>query len=64
VGNAESNFVLSEKRANSVLNYLAEKGIAKNRMTALAFGEEQLKANEISEESRAKNRRVEIKILK
>jgi len=64
VGNAESNFVLSEIRANSVLNYLAEKGIAKNRMTALAFGEEQLKANEISEESRAKNRRVEIKILK
>ena len=64
VGNAESNFVLSEKRANSVLNYLAEKGIAKNRMTALAFGEAQLKANEISEESRAKNRRVEIKILK
>jgi outer membrane protein OmpA-like peptidoglycan-associated protein len=64
VGNAESNFVLSEKRANSVLSYLAEKGIAKNRMTALAFGEEQLKANEISEESRAKNRRVEIKILK
>lgn len=64
VGNAESNFVLSEKRANSVLSYLAEKGIAKNRMTALAFGEEQLKANEISEESRAKNRRVEFKILK
>ena len=64
VGNAESNFILSQKRANSVLNYLAEKGISKSRMSALAFGEQQLKENEISEDARAKNRRVEIKILK
>jgi flagellar motor protein MotB len=33
-------------------------------MTALAFGEKQLKQNDLSEDSRAKNRRVEIKILK
>jgi outer membrane protein OmpA-like peptidoglycan-associated protein len=64
VGNEESNFILSEKRAQSVANYLAEKGIAKTRMTALAFGEQQLKQNDISEDARAKNRRVEIKILK
>jgi outer membrane protein OmpA-like peptidoglycan-associated protein len=64
VGNAESNYVLSEKRASSVLNYLAEKGIARNRMTALAFGEQQLKENLLSDDARAKNRRVEIKIFK
>lgn len=64
VGNEESNFILSEKRAQSVANYLADKGIAKTRMTALAFGEQQLKQNDISEDARAKNRRVEIKILK
>jgi outer membrane protein OmpA-like peptidoglycan-associated protein len=64
VGNDESNFILSEKRAQSVANYLADKGIAKTRMTALAFGEQQLKQNDISEDARAKNRRVEIKILK
>jgi outer membrane protein OmpA-like peptidoglycan-associated protein len=64
VGNQESNFVLSERRAFSVLNYLAEKGIVKSRMTTLAFGEQQLKENQISDDARAKNRRVEIKILK
>lgn len=64
VGKPESNYVLSEKRANSVLKYLVEKGISKNRMTALAFGEQQLKESEFSDDARAKNRRVEIKILK
>ena len=64
VGNAESNYILSQRRANSVLNYLAEKGISKSRMSAIAYGEQQLKENKISEDARAKNRRVEIKILK
>jgi outer membrane protein OmpA-like peptidoglycan-associated protein len=64
VGSEESNFVLSQKRAEAVLEYLAGKSISRARMTALAFGEKQLKQNDLSEDSRAKNRRVEIKILK
>ena len=63
VGNEESNFVLSKKRADSVLNYLAGKGISKSRMKSFAFGEQQLKQNENSEDARSKNRRVEIKII-
>lgn len=64
VGSEESNFILSQKRAQAVLDYLAEKGVAKNRMTALAFGEQQLKQNELNDDARSKNRRVEIKIIK
>ncbi len=63
VGTEEFNFTLSEKRAQSVLDYLAEKGISKLRMTSLAYGEQQLKQVGISEDSRFKNRRVEIKII-
>jgi outer membrane protein OmpA-like peptidoglycan-associated protein len=64
VGTEDSNYLLSEKRAQSVVNYLMEMGIQKTRMTALAFGERQLKMNKISQDARANNRRVEIKIYK
>jgi outer membrane protein OmpA-like peptidoglycan-associated protein len=64
VGTEDSNYILSEKRAQSVVNYLMEMGIQKTRMTALAFGEKQLKMNKISQDARANNRRVEIKINK
>jgi outer membrane protein OmpA-like peptidoglycan-associated protein len=64
VGTEDSNYILSEKRAQSVVNYLMEMGIQKTRMTALAFGEKQLKMNRITQDARANNRRVEIKIYK
>ena len=64
VGTEESNFILSERRALSVEEYLMEKGIAKGRITVLAFGEQQLKQNDFTDDARAKNRRVEIKLIK
>ena len=64
LGNTEANYVLSEKRSASVSNYLAEKVNSKIRMTAPSFGEQQLKEKLFSDDARAKNRRVEIKIFK
>ena len=41
IGNNESNRILSERRAQSVVDYLIKAGIAKNRLTAVGYGEEQ-----------------------
>ncbi|MDP4238867.1 MAG: OmpA family protein [Bacteroidota bacterium] len=40
VGNNESNKILSEKRAKSVVDYLISKGISKDRLTSVGKGEE------------------------
>ncbi len=42
-GSDADNQVLSQKRAQSVVNYLIEKGIAANRLTAKGYGEGQPK---------------------
>ena len=41
VGNNESNRILSERRAQSVVDYLIKAGIDKKRLTAVGYGEEQ-----------------------
>ena len=41
VGNEQFNKELSEKRAQSVVNYLIEHGIEKERLTAVGYGKEQ-----------------------
>jgi outer membrane protein OmpA-like peptidoglycan-associated protein len=53
---------LSEARAESVLSYLADKGVARERMTAVGYGESQPLADNESDEGRERNRRVELKI--
>ena len=63
VGSEEFNLALSEKRTQSVIDYLASKGIVKNRMVGLSFGESKLKVNDLSEDARSVNRRVEIKVF-
>lgn len=40
VGNEQSNKTLSEKRAQSVVNYLISKGIKADRLTPVGYGEE------------------------
>lgn len=54
------NQTLSEKRAQSVINYLVDKGINLNRLTAKGFGESQPLAPNSTKEGRQKNRRVEL----
>ena len=60
VGNQAYNQKLSEQRALSVLTYLHQHGIDKNRMTYKGFGSSQPLVENDSDEHRKRNRRVEI----
>jgi len=63
VGNAAYNRKLSLARAQSVMNYLASKGVAASRMTAAVYGDTQPIASNATGAGRAKNRRVELKVV-
>ncbi len=68
-GNDDYNIKLSQKRAESVVNYLIKKGISRERLVAKGYGETNpIAQNENHDGSdnpdgRAKNRRTEFKIL-
>jgi len=63
MGEAAYNLSLSEKRANSVRDYLIAKGVAANRMEVKGYGETQPIADNSTRDGRATNRRVELKII-
>ncbi len=63
IGSSETNLRLSQERVNSVKKYLLNKGIAESRIVAVGYGKEQPIASNSTEEGRAKNRRVEVKII-
>lgn len=54
---------LSERRASSVAAYLSSRGVQSARIGTRGFGESQPVASNDTEEGRAANRRVEIKIV-
>ncbi len=62
-GNAKQNMQLSERRVLAVKNYLVKKGIPKKRIKTKAFGGTKPLSRGNDEESRSKNRRVEVRIL-
>ncbi|MBN2193579.1 MAG: OmpA family protein [Polyangiaceae bacterium] len=62
-GNDNYNLNLSKRRAASVMRYLAEHGIAQNRLESEGYGESRPKCNEETEPCWAINRRVEFKML-
>jgi len=62
-GPAAFNLQLSQKRADSVRQYLINGGIAANRVTALGVGEEEPISSNGNAEGRAQNRRIEFKRL-
>lgn len=57
------NQALSQRRADAVANFLANSGVVRARLAAKGFGESQPIASNTTEEGRAANRRVEIKIV-
>lgn len=54
---------LSNDRAEAVVTYLVEKGIARQRLQFKGYGKRQPVASNDTQEGREKNQRVEIKIL-
>lgn len=63
-GTAEYNKKLSERRANSVAQYLISKGIDGNRLSAIGYGESSPVAPNDTKENMFKNRRVELVVTK
>ena len=62
-GSDAYNQGLSERRAQSVANYLALHGVQSARMATRGFGETQPIADNATAQGKAQNRRVEIKIV-
>jgi outer membrane protein OmpA-like peptidoglycan-associated protein len=60
VGKANSNLVLSKKRADAVKKYLISKGVNRDSITAIGHGIENPISDNNTPEGRAANRRVEI----
>jgi OOP family OmpA-OmpF porin len=60
VGKDSYNLALSQRRAESVRQYLIGKGVAADRLTARGYGETRPVADNATEEGRLKNRRVEL----
>ena len=63
-GTAAINRKLSQQRAESVVKYLADKGVPKKRMVAKGFGPDKPIADNSDDVGREKNRRVEFNIIK
>jgi outer membrane protein OmpA-like peptidoglycan-associated protein len=63
-GGSKANMELSQKRVDAAKKYIVSKGISKNRVKTKAFGGSQPLSNEMTQEARALNRRVEMRILK
>ena len=62
VGTDQYNQGLSERRAVSVKDYVVKKGIDRSRIAAQGFGKAKPIADNNTEQGRANNRRVEVKI--
>ena len=62
-GTDASNQLLSERRASSVAGYLTSRGVQSARLATKGYGESQPKASNTTEEGRAANRRVEIRLV-
>ena len=63
LGPEKMNYELSKSRADIVSQYLVSHGIASDRLTVKAGGENNPVTENDTEESRRKNRRVEFKVI-
>ena len=62
-GSKSYNQKLSQKRAQSVLDYLVSKGVSSERLEAKGYGEMEPSSPNDTEEGRSMNRRVEFVVL-
>ncbi len=64
-GSDSYNQKLSQRRAESAVNYIIKKGIAKDKIKAVGYGETRLKvANAKNEEEHQLNRRTTVEVVK
>ncbi|MFN8436913.1 MAG: OmpA family protein [Cytophagales bacterium] len=65
VGSHEFNISLSQRRSQSVIDYLVSKGINPTRLKAKGYGETKpIASNDDEEEGRELNRRTEVEVIK
>lgn len=64
VGHRRENYLLSQRRAVEVRDYLAAKGIAKQRMKVRFYGEERPLRTADGELAQRQNRRVEVRLYR
>jgi len=62
IGAESFNELLSQRRADAVVNYLVEKGVRKNRLSAKGYGQSNPVDSNDTAEGRASNRRTEFEI--
>lgn len=63
-GSDSYNLKLSEGRAAAVVGYLASRGVKSDRMQSVGYGESRPVDTNLTEEGRAKNRRVEFILIR
>ncbi len=62
-GGADRALKLSRDRAQAVVDYLVKQGVAASRLTAVGFGSQRPLVPNLTPANRAKNRRIEFKIV-
>jgi len=62
-GSAGYNEALSQRRATSVMEYLKAHGIDASRLSSKGYGESQPLVSNATKEGRARNRRVELRVM-
>ncbi len=63
VGSAGYNYKLSERRADAVVQYLAGKDIPAHKIYVIGLGKDKTAAPNNSKDGRAKNRRVDVRLM-
>lgn len=63
VGEDLLNMQVSQKRANAIKAYLLKKGISEKRVLAKGYGETAPIADNVTEDGRTKNRRIEVRMF-
>ena len=61
-GSDSYNLDLSRRRAEAVANHLVQRGVSRARIATVGYGEQYPRADNTTEQGRALNRRVEIRI--
>ncbi len=62
-GSTAANQTLSQARAKTVVDYLVAHGVAQSRITSTGYGGTKPVASNATEEGRAKNRRIEFRVV-